>query len=194
MMLIGHQLQTSYQYFLIYQQSDQCLQFGSENGMYIECMKCEQISSKFVTGLQNPINTSVVRKPGRVTTMTCKLNKKSLKKITALGSMTYLNKKTTGCHLKNSHMALLRVLNTNQNQLLQIWIGSRFIIQAQNLVSVHICSSTKFHKAKQKLERKPECQMHAAKKVLLFRNKIQSLYTHVHRLNSIKQEHKGIKR
>ena len=113
MMLIGHQLQTSYQYFLIYQQSDQCLQFGSVNGMYIECMKCEQISSKFVTGLQNPINTSVVRKPGRVTTMTCKLNKKSLKKITALGSMTYLNEKTTGCHLKNSHMALLRVLNTN---------------------------------------------------------------------------------
>jgi hypothetical protein len=76
-------------------------------------MKCEQISSKFVTGLQNPINTSVVRKTGRVTTMTCKLNKKSLKKITALGSMTYLNEKTTGCHLKNSHMALLRVLNTN---------------------------------------------------------------------------------
>jgi len=91
-------------------------------------MKCEQISSKFVTGLQNPINTSIVRKTGRVTTMTCKLNKKSLKKITALGSMTYLNEKTTGCHLKNSHMALLRVLNTNQNQLLQIWIGSRFII------------------------------------------------------------------
>jgi hypothetical protein len=27
--------------------------------------------------------------------------------------MTYLNEKTTGCHLKNSHMALLRVLNTN---------------------------------------------------------------------------------
>ena len=38
----------------------QYLQFGSANEMYMQRMECEQISVKFVTGLQSPVNTSII--------------------------------------------------------------------------------------------------------------------------------------
>jgi hypothetical protein len=43
----------------------------------MQCLKSEQISSKF-TGLQNTVNTRILRKTGRVTMITFQLNKKSL--------------------------------------------------------------------------------------------------------------------